>query len=283
MWNSTLVMTGFGIDWDTGLFQFHASDHHRGKVKVLGWSSKNATGSGGLELGNAYLSYLAHHPATARRIARKLCLRFVSDDPPSGLVNMLADTYLANDTAIVPVLRKLFRSQTFKNSVGQKVRRPLEDLTATLRILGYRPDPKGTQGLEGLYWIAQSLGQAPMGWHPPDGYPDAGEAWRSAGGTLERWNTHMSLAAHWWPDSLGQPDLRDHLLPAKLPATHGALIDALAKALVYRKLSVAHRAVVLDFLGRKSSDPVTSSSAAVGWRLPYVVALILDSPYHEVR
>ena len=34
----------------------------------------------------AYLAYLARHPATARRIARRLCVRFVSDDPSAGLV-----------------------------------------------------------------------------------------------------------------------------------------------------------------------------------------------------
>ena len=36
---------------------------------------------------------LAHHPSTAMRIARKLCHRFVSDQPPASLVNALAATY----------------------------------------------------------------------------------------------------------------------------------------------------------------------------------------------
>jgi hypothetical protein len=40
---------------------------------------------------------------------------------------------------------------------------------------------------------------------------------------------------------------------------------------------------VLGFLGRSAADPVNRDSEALGWRLPYLVALILDSPYHEVR
>ena len=66
--------------------------------------------------------------------------------------------------------------------------------------------------MQALVWIADSLGQQPLAWSPPDGYPDAALDWQSAGGTLGRWNTHLSLAAHWWPDELTQPNLRT-LLP----------------------------------------------------------------------
>jgi hypothetical protein len=57
----------------------------------------------------------------------------------------------------------------------------------------------------------------------------------------------------------------------------------LAKRLVFRPLAAQHRAAVLDFLERSASDPLDRDDAAVDWRLPYVVALILDSPYFWVR
>ena len=60
-------------------------------------------------------------------------------------------------------------------------------------------------------------------------------------------------------------------------------MDALAKRLVFRKLAAPHKAAVLDFLDRADTDPVDSDSAAVNWRLPYLVALILDTPYFWVR
>jgi hypothetical protein len=197
-------------------------------------------------------------------------------------VSRLAGIYLDGGTAIVPMLRALFRSPEFAASLGEKTRRPLEDLTATLRVLGYGPDKQGKSGMQALVWVAEELGQQPLAWSPPDGYPDEAASWQSAGGTLSRWNTHLSLAAHWWPDSLSQKPLRS-LVPDRLPKTHGALVDALAKRLVFRTLSTAHRDAVLGFLGRSASDPLDSGDAAVGWRLPYLVALILDSPYFWVR
>ena len=49
------------------------------------------------------------------------------------------------------------------------------------------------------------------------------------------------------------------------------------------KLATPHRNAVLAFLEPFSVRPSDSDDAAVGWRLPYVVALILDSPYFWVR
>jgi hypothetical protein len=73
------------------------------------------------------------------------------------------------------------------------------------------------------------------------------------------------------------------LLPDRLPKTHGDYVDALAQRLVFRRLTNAHKQAVLGFLGRQAGDPLSADDAAVGWRLPYIVALILDSPYHGIR
>jgi uncharacterized protein (DUF1800 family) len=283
MRQSTLALTGFGISWETGAFEYHDWAHYTGQVRVMGWQASNGNADKGKDVGLAYVDYLARHPSTAERIARKLCYRFVSDDPPRALVESLAETYLDHDTAIVPVLERLFASKTFARSVGEKVRRPFEDVAATLRILGIGPDPEGVDGQQGLYWMIEGLGHLPMGWVPPDGYPDTGDPWRSAGLTLGRWNMHVGLAAGWWPaNHLKVRDLRQYLVP-HLPATHGALIDALAKRLVFRKLPGAHRDAALAFLGVNAATPLDDDDAAVGWRLPYLVALILDTPSHGIR
>ncbi|MGH2635802.1 MAG: DUF1800 domain-containing protein, partial [Actinomycetota bacterium] len=282
MRNSTLVMTGFGYDWETGEFAYHDWAHYTGPVRIMDWSSKNRTANGGHKVGLDYVDYLAHHPSTATHIATKLVRRFVSDDPARGLVDRLAETYLDHDTDVVPVLRQLFRSKEFAGSIGKKIRRPMQDQVATMRVLRIGPDTSGNEGMYGLYWMLSELGDAPSAWHSPDGYADFADAWRSAGGSIGRWNMHMSLAAHWWPDQLRLPDLRK-LLPKRLPATHGKLVDALARSLTFRTLSDDHRDAVLGFVGRSAGDPLSEDDEAVGWRLPYLVALILDSPYHEVR
>ena len=283
MRQSTLVMTGFGISWDTGEFEYDKWNHYVGPVGVMKWSSKNGSDKRGYDVGLDYVDYLAHHPSTAVRLATKLCERFVGDDPEPALVDRLAETYLHHDTDIVPVLEQLFRSKAFKGAVGAKVRRPMEDVVATIRILGIKPDESGTDGLQALYWILEGLGHAPMAWTQPNGYPDVATAWKSAGGTLNSWNRHVSLAAHWWPDTLQLPPLQDTLLPHPLPATYGPLVDAVAKKLVFRKLATTHRDAVLTFLGKTADSPLAKGDAAVTWRLPYLVALILDSPYHGIR
>lgn len=287
MRTSALILTGLGVHWyddvNDGTFFYNARNHYTGPVKVLGWSSANASAKNGLAVALDYVDYLAHHPATAHRISYKLCERFLSDTPSATLVNQMARTYRAHDTAIIPVLRVLFGSDAFRRSKGAKVIRPMQDVVATLRILGVKPGANdGDDGVNGLYWTVESLSDAPLAWVQPNGYPDYADAWRSAGGTLNRWNTHIALAAG-WNDNLRLPDLRTNLLPATLPKTHGALIQALAERLVFRTLAAPHRDALLAFLGRTATDPITPSSEAVGWRLPYLVALILDSPYHGIR
>jgi uncharacterized protein (DUF1800 family) len=282
MWNSTLLMTGFGVDWDTGGFRYWKDDHHVGHVRVMGFSASNGSAANGYDVGLNYLRYLARHPATANHIARKLCMRFVSDSPAPSLVSALAQTYLAKGTAIVPVLRQLFRSPEFADSLGRKVRRPAEDIVATVRVLKIGPDQSGNEGMQGLYWMADGLGNAPLAWPPPDGYPDEAVKWASAGGTLGRWNVHTSLAAHWWPDELTMPPFRSYL-PSPLPATHGALVQALARRLLFRSLPGVQRDGVLALVGKSATAPLHKGDEAVTWRLPYLLAAILDSPFHALR
>jgi len=286
MRTSALILTGLGVHYydsvNDGTFSYNFENHYTGHVKVLGWSSNNKSAKQGIDVALDYVDYLAHHRATAHRISYKLCQRFLSDKPPAGLVTKMADAYRAHDTAIIPVLRVLFDSKTFRQSKGTKVIRPMQDVVATVRILGIKPGANdGDDGLSSLYWLIEGLSDAPLAWVQPNGYPDYADAWRSAGGTLNRWNAHLDLATGY--GDLQVPDPRKALLPTKLPKDHGELIQVLAERLVFRKLSQGHRNALLAFLGRSAADPVNSSSEAVGWRLPYLAALILDSPYHGIR
>ncbi|MGL5853093.1 MAG: DUF1800 domain-containing protein, partial [Phycicoccus sp.] len=125
--NSAHILTGRGVHFATSwAFRWTAKHHWVGPVRVLGFSHRNGASDDGLAVGDAYLTYLARHPSTAQTVARKLAVRFVSDNPPRSLVDRLAKAYLDNDTAIVPVLRVLFRSSEFWSAPQAKTRRPLE-------------------------------------------------------------------------------------------------------------------------------------------------------------
>jgi uncharacterized protein (DUF1800 family) len=283
--NAARLLTGLTVDKATGLYRYDATRHATGTVKVLGFTHANATAAGGAPASLALLDYLALHPATARRIATKLCVRFVADEPPAGLVDRLTAVYLAGKSAIAPVLRALFDSPEFAASVGAKIRTPLEDLMATVRALGLGPEPAdtGVTGLRALYWMADGVGHAPLRWSPPNGYPDVAAAWASPAGQLGRWNSHLNLAAGWWAKQLTRPgSMARHLVPT-LPATYGALVDALTMRLLGTVVTDAHRAALTGFFGRQPGATLKPTDGAANGGFPYLVALVLDSPYFSVR
>src|SRR6478735_2181696 len=107
---SARILTGYTVDmYETWQALYNPEEHWRGRVKVMGFKDTNKK-KDGQDLTRRYLEYLAHHPATARRIAQKLAVKFVRDEPSAGLVARLAKVYLKNDTEIAPVLRALVRS-----------------------------------------------------------------------------------------------------------------------------------------------------------------------------
>ncbi|MFI7544373.1 DUF1800 domain-containing protein [Actinoplanes sp. NPDC049599] len=281
--NAARLLTGLTVDWDTGAYKYSAVAHATGPVQVLGFRHANPTPAGGEAAVLALLDYLALHPSTARRIATKLCVRFVADDPPAALVTRLAKVYLSNGTAITPVLRALFGSAEFRASAGRKLRTPYEDIVATVRAVGYGPDATGTAGIESLYWLIGSLGQAPMSWAPPNGYPDVAAAWTSPGGMLARWNAHLHIVAGYRPKEFQRPANLAEALVGALPASYGALIDALARRLFGRTLPAADRTALAAYFGKTAGAALKPGDAAVGWRFPQLVALMLNSPYFSVR
>jgi uncharacterized protein (DUF1800 family) len=288
MYDCARVLTGWTVDDNTGLAVYDPTIHWTGSVKILNWTNTNSAEDGRAAV-DSLLLYLARHPKTAERLATKLVTRFVSDAPSPALVSRLAATYLAHDTDIRPVIRQLFLSPEFAMSYERKVKRPMEDVISTVRILGHTPLTTGTlddrrKGIQALYWQMQDLRQAPLDWDQPNGYPDTAAAWQSADGALGRWNNHQSLVAGWWPnkDIINVP-LPQKLLPTTLPTTAGGLVDALSNALFHGRLRPEHRAAVLAFMGLADTATLAPSNQWLQWRLAELVALMLDSPAHTLR
>lgn len=282
--NSAYILTGRTVveergSPDEGTFRYDADKHWVGPVAVLDFRHDNATAEGGLDVGDAYLRHLAAHPATAQTIARKLAVRFVSDLPPAALVDRLATAYLDNGTAVVPVLDTLFRSGEFWAAVGQKTRRPLENVAASARILGVVPEGDTVHSAGVLNSAAGRAGHRPLAWPAPNGYPDVHAAWRSASGMVEIWNCHRMLVGD-WDDGLSRPDPLG--LVSGLPAsTVGEYVDSLCRRLCFQAFQPAHRDALVAFLGGDPAapiDPHVANNDALG-----VIALVLDSPYFSLR
>jgi uncharacterized protein (DUF1800 family) len=281
--NAARILTGTGVDSDSGEYAYQPWNHWVGSVKVLGFTHANSTETGGEAVVTALTNYLAHHPATAKRLAHKLAVRFVSDTPSDALVTMLAGVYLKHDTAIAPVLRALFSSAEFAHSIGAKVARPYEHIVSTARLMEVQPMLQNLDAPQQVWYLADNAGHNPFGQPFPTGWADTADEWESTAVTLARWNNAINIVSNWWPNQWNRPALYDLAVGASLPATHGALVDQVSTRLLGRTLADADKNAVLTFLGVTAATPLKSGSGAVNWQLNDWVSVLMDSPYQMMR
>jgi uncharacterized protein (DUF1800 family) len=278
--SSARILTGNRVDlYQTWAASYVPQDHWTGPVRVMGFQHDNA-GQDGRAVTAAYLSYLAHHPATARRIATKLARAFVSDTVPTSLVDRLAEVYLANDTAIVPVLRALVRSPEFKSSVDEKVRDADEDVLATYRVLGVgvkRPRSQASAANQ-VYWQTASLGLAPLTWPRPDGQPVDNASWSSPTRALASMSFHWDMINGWWPgDAVTFPRPRSWMPRAK-PMEFRDLVDHLSRRLLQRPSTKALLRACCQAAETRPDTVIKRGSPLFKESWPRVVATVLDSP-----
>jgi uncharacterized protein (DUF1800 family) len=276
---AALLLTGWQLE--QGEARYVPARHHVGAVRILGVRYVNGSAAGGQKAARQFLRRLASHPATARFVAHKLAVRFVSDSPPAALVQHLAAAYLRSGTAITPVLGQLFSSREFAASGGAKLRRPFERIIATARALGVRPGAD-REGLKDLYWMLESSGHKPLGWPLPNGYPDVASSWQSPASALDQFNIATAIVHGWWPTKLDLPG------PAKLlatpPRTASGVVDAVARRLLGRAPTATERDAGRRLL---ASTRLPASFARGSWEqqesIALVATLLLNSPAHLVR
>jgi uncharacterized protein (DUF1800 family) len=183
------ALTGWTMNPRQGAsFLFRPEIHDADAKTVLG--HRLAAGRG-IEDGEEVLDIVARHPATARFIARKLAIRFVSDDPPPALVARAAATFRRTDGDIRETVRTIVTSPEFfsRAAYRAKVKSPFELVASALRAVGARPDttPRAAQ-------LVAFLGAPIFGHQAPNGWPERGDAWMNAGAILNRINFGLALA-----------------------------------------------------------------------------------------
>lgn len=177
------VLTGWSVEaLRGGRFQYayRRSAHDSGEKRILG---QLFPAGGQEEEGVRLLQLLARHPATAKHLARRLCARLVTDDPPPSCLDAATSAYLRSDGDIKQVLRAIFTDAAFWSPAtrGRKLKTPLELLASTARALDARPD-----GTLDLAITLEELGEPLLQERAPTGYPDAEPEWASSGGMLAR-------------------------------------------------------------------------------------------------
>ena len=171
-------------------FVFRPEVHDADAKVVLGQKLKAGRG---IEDGEQVLDILAKHPATAKYIARKLAVRFISDTPPQSIVDRAAATFSRTNGDIREVVRTIVTSDEFfsRAAFRAKVKSPFEVVVSTLRALDAAPDatPRTAQ-------LVARLGQPIFGHQAPNGWPETAEPWMNTGAILNRINFGMSAAAN---------------------------------------------------------------------------------------
>lgn len=164
-----------------GTFRFAPELHDDGEKKVLGVT---IPAGGGETDGDRVLDIVAHHPSTARYIARKMTRYFHGDEDPA-LVDKVAAVYEKSGGDIRAMLRPLLSSDALASS-PPILKRPFDFLVSSLRVTNADTDADG-----GLQEYLAQLGQPLFQWPMPDGYPDKTSAW--TGSMLARWNFAIDM------------------------------------------------------------------------------------------
>ncbi len=280
---SSRMLTGYRVDlyWPSFRAYYDPDAHWTGTIKVLGFKAANRQHDGRAAT-KKYLRYLAHHPATAKRLARRLCVKFVHDDPSPALVNAVATTFRRSGTDIKATLRTMVSHPEFASSANDKVRSPLEETLATIRALGIKPRKpvRDSSFANAIYWTGQGQGMTPYSWPAPNGFPEVNDAWASPGRALDSLEVQRSLAQRWWPrDDAKYPSDESWLPP--LPARFGQVVDHMGKKL----LGEAPNARLKDGIAIRTGIPLSRTVTASDMtnRTRQVLMALLGSPAHMTR
>ncbi|MBZ5738929.1 DUF1800 domain-containing protein [Nocardioides mangrovi] len=281
--SSARILTGWSADmWTTFDPVYRKKWHWTGPVRVIDFTDDNAD-TDGRAVTAAYLTYLAHHPATARRVARKLAVKFVSDDPSDALVERLAQVYLDHDTEIRPVLRALVRSAEFAQATGAKVRDPGEDVVAAYRALNVRisKPPQGDAGdgyaANQILWQADGIGTKPFDWPRPDGQPIDNDAWASPSRVLSSMSIHVNLAGGWWPSTGATYRSVGWWMP-HYGIRFDLLVDHLSQVVLHRRSTARLLQACCEAVDVQPHDKITKDHGLVRWNWYRLMTTFLDSP-----
>ena len=169
-------------------YEFRPEEHDYGQKTFLGRT-------GNFD-GEDIIDIILEQPACPRFIARHLYNFFVADEPQvpawsveppqdPEAIELMAETFVNSGYEIKPVLRTMFNSDFFKESMYRKVKSPIDVVVGTLRLTGdlQGPDPRLEAAGQEPAYMGQSLHDPPSveGWH-------TGREWINSGSVVKRIN-----------------------------------------------------------------------------------------------
>lgn len=229
---------GIPDDIESGQFYFNERWHDKDTKTVLG----QKVNEGGMKDGLKVIDILVKSPATAKFIARKLAVKFVSDTPSDALVGRVAEAFTKSNGDIKSTLRAIFNDKEFwaPETYRAKIKTPMELAVSAIRTIG-----ADTNSSPAVLAMLNKLGEVPYGYQAPTGYPDTAEDWVNTGALLERLNFAVALAGNQIPgtrvdlkrfDAADKTAIMNNALAIVLdndvsPATRATLLKQVAQPL----------------------------------------------------
>ncbi|HEY2008008.1 MAG TPA: DUF1800 domain-containing protein [Rhizomicrobium sp.] len=195
-------------------FRYFPARHEPGPVTLRG-----KTYADGFAGGRAAIHDLARDPATAKFIATKFARHFVSDTPSQQLVARLERSFRDTQGDLKAMTRTLIEEPSAWDPAHQKMRNPVEYVTASYRLLGLPKTQNAEQQIKSAMQACRMMGHFPLAAPSPKGWSDMSADWSGSDAVLSRIE---------WAQSLG----------SRLPQTVGAgQIVALANQTLGDRLS----------------------------------------------
>src|ERR1700721_2407993 len=182
------ILTGVGIDLKPedpklkpelqsqlvreGAFEFNPARHDYGDKIFLGHTIK---GRGLAEVDEA-IDILPPPPATATHLSRPIAGYFVSDNPPEGLVQRMAQTFKSTDGDIAAVLAAMVHAPEFTASLkpGARFKDPVQYVFWAVRLAYDEKVILNTVPIQG--WLNR-LSEGLFNHDTPDGYSMTSRSW----------------------------------------------------------------------------------------------------------
>ena len=233
-------MAGIPDDLESGEFYFNENWHEPGTKTVLG----QKISEGGIKDGLKVIDLLVAHPSTAKFIARKLAVKFVSDNPGEELVARVAKAFQDSKGDIKTTLKALFTDKEFfaPENYRAKIKTPFELAVSAIRTIG-----ADTNSSPAILAMLNKLGEVPYGYQAPTGYPDTAEDWVNAGALLERLNFAVALASNRIPGTLS--NLKIFEAPTK-----AAILDKTVTVVLAGDISPNTKAMLLKQIEQPLPD-----------------------------
>lgn len=183
------ILTGWSFATG-GAFTFVNSYHDRTAKTFMGTTFPamlaTATTAQMKAEGDAAITLLLNHPATARFISYKMARWMLAYEPPQAVVDATTAAYIATGGDIKAMLRVILTGKNLM-AAPAKYKRPFHLATSTLRGMGTE-----VFNIRGARQRSELMEMSSFDWEQPDGYPDRVEWWSGLVTLRWNWATYLS-------------------------------------------------------------------------------------------